>query len=476
MSLELLLAPVTEYNTVSKPHSLKDPRFIQEQFYSPNEDATLVKPKKYNPVARVINRLPVYQSVFKPKRTTDTNAFRTAFREQFALKQETLTFIGWSEIDKFRWLINATTRQLESVRPENYFGVRVCTHKDAYAIIDFDNRMANKAQLRDDGFYLINASEPPLPFDDPRFIEIFKSVKNIWLDRKTYKPISRSYIIRESPETQQLANLSNEISTARNNVDQLIRDQILHRYIGFDEGIKPDSESFINKVQGAIDSIDVKECKFKDRLVDSALLLNNQAGGGTNARKTLMTWFFIACITPKFNNSLGRNPSLLDDIKREYILTYIQVADFLFGKRLEGNIDNMSVYEYNNAIDISYSIVKPRITRERGIPGSDGLKKSKNSKIVYPSLFTSSYNKIKVLMIKDFAQVRNIKLPEDSELLKQLEQPELLKQLDQPKQLDQTAQTEQPEQPEQPDQTAQTEQPEQPEQPEQTEQPKNIPQ
>ena len=75
MSLELLLAPVTEYNTVSKPHSLKDPRFIQEQLYSPNEDATLVKPKKYNPVARVINRLPVYQSVFKPKRTTDTNAF-----------------------------------------------------------------------------------------------------------------------------------------------------------------------------------------------------------------------------------------------------------------------------------------------------------------------------------------------------------------------------------------------------------------
>ena len=199
MSLELLLAPVTEYNTVSKPHSLKDPRFIQEQLYSPNEDATLVKPKKYNPVARVINRLPVYQSVFKPKRTTDTNAFRTAFREQFALKQEAPTFIGWSEEDKFRWLINATTRQLESVRPENYFGLRLQKLTTPikidgvsieYIAYDFDYRekiyIAYKASS---GVLTPKPGVSREPIDPV-------SLKTIWLDKLTYVPVPRSSLNR----------------------------------------------------------------------------------------------------------------------------------------------------------------------------------------------------------------------------------------------------------------------------------------
>lgn len=199
MSLELLLAPVTEYNTVSKPHSLKDPRFIQEQLYSPNEDATLVKPKKYNPVAKVINRLPVYQNIFKPKRTTDTNAFRTAFREQFALKQEAPTFIGWSEEDKFRWLINATTRQLESVRPENYFGVRLQTLRTQieidgdsieYIAYDFDYREKIYIAYKTlSGALIPKPGESRSPIDPG-------SLKTIWLDKLTYVPVPRSSLNR----------------------------------------------------------------------------------------------------------------------------------------------------------------------------------------------------------------------------------------------------------------------------------------
>lgn len=435
MSLELLLAPVTEYNTVSKPHSLKDPRFIQEHLYSPNEDATFVKPKKYNTDARVINRLPVYQSIFKPKRTTDTNAFRTAFREQFALKQETPTFIGWSEIDKFRWVSTATTRQLESVRPENYFGVRLYTPAaDTHVIIDFDFRIATEAQLRSDGYYLIDTNEKPVSFDDPRFIDVFKSVKNIWLDRKTYKPISRSYIIRESPETQQLATLSNEISTARNDVEQLIRDQILYRNLNPSKGITTDSKNFIDKVNEAIESMSIKTYNSKESLAQTAILLNNQLGGENTERESAMTSFFIVCITPNLNTNINRYPFLQDDIKREYIFTRIQNADLLFGEKLN-DIDKMSIEEYSKAIDDSYLDVKSCITRERKIPDSVESKQ-KGTKIVYPALFTPSYNAIKQLMIDDFKRFRKIEEPK---------QPE---QSEQPKQPEQSEQSEQPEQPE----------------------------
>ena len=218
MSLELLLAPVTEYNTVSKPHSLKDPRFIQEQFYSPNEDATLVKPKKYNPVARVINRLPVYQSVFKPKRTTDTNAFRTAFREQFALKQEAPTFIGWSEEDKIQWVIKATTRQLEAVRPENYFGVRIQKlpkpiNKNGVSIpyIAYDLDYREKIYIK---ILATNGVFMPEPSIEKEQLDL-ETLKQVWLNVSIYKPIQRNrlfnniYLMPKETATNLLTNVEN---------------------------------------------------------------------------------------------------------------------------------------------------------------------------------------------------------------------------------------------------------------------------
>lgn len=409
MSLELLLAPVTEYNTVSKPHSLKDPRFIQEQLYSPNEDATLVKPKKYNTDARVINRLPVYQSVFKPKRTTDTNAFRTAFREQFALKQETLTFNGWSEIDKFRWLINATPRQLESVRPENYFGVRLYTHNDGtLAIIDFDIRMVNKAQLRPDGFYLINAGESPLPFDDPEFIDLFKSVKNIWLDRKTYKPISRSYIIRESTETQQLTSLNDKFENLKNEYAKILQQNYKLTY-----GNKPAPPSNYDEVykafKYAISEMTVKNVNVNSLYSTTAMDIIKAMNCESNIRHIAMSIFLNTCLEKKINKSLAtamKNESITDE-EIEKISEVIKKADDKFGEALDKGIDKMSTEEYKDCINTNYNHLITEFTKSR-----NKLTREGNWTIVSPNTFKSNYKTILDKMVEDFEKNKQSKAEE----------------------------------------------------------------
>ena len=363
--IDTLLATVGPHNTVLHAHSLKEPRFIQKALHDPNEDACKIKSKRVDHTFKMVDNKPrynrVYRTVRKPTETTDFSDKQTSIKPPM--------FIGYTDADKYTWLLRATRSQMESIPETNYFGLRLYTNtqSDETYIIDFDNNTASLVIDSDNNIFTISAEFKFGLQSDEAKKSIPYSIRDIWLDRSLFKPIRRSMIKGENSDLSQ----SNNQLKIQSDLEQLLEmlNGIKRNYnvTGPKEGDttstdpnsdgpeiqpvpNPDDDSDKRNLikQGDLDFKEYYYTKYKNYTPSNFVLDDNIAEGSEVYKKIEKTLYETVVHSPTsyFNYMIVNNK--LEKYMKDGLFTKL-TSDF---SRYEG--------EYREDINSSYPIISKK--------------------------------------------------------------------------------------------------------------------